>query len=135
MLTFAYVFPILKKIAMITVPIPLFVIVIVAIWFHFDKQSAIKQAIVKLVAEAELKAKDAIIESKETQLKFIQQANVRQARRLEIEQQANNDFKIRIDEITATKDEFKDKLNEIVSKRQCNDVVDSDFIKLLQSDQ
>ena len=133
------VFDFLKKILVITLPIPVFVILIIAAWWYIDKNSAVKhavkQAVQELVAGAELKAKDAVIAAKEAQIAFIQDNNVRQAKRLEITQKANTNFNIRIAEITSNNKDLRDKLNEIASNRKCSDVVDSDFLKLLQSDQ
>lgn len=128
----------LKKILTITLPIPIFVILIIGGWYYFDKNSAIKQAVRKatqeLVAGAELKAKDAIIAAKESQIAYIQAANVRQAQRLEITQKSNNNFNQRLTEIVSNNKDLKDKLNEIAKNRGC-DFVDDDFLKLLQSDQ
>lgn len=128
------VWNVIKKVLMFTIPLPVWALLIVGIWFHFDKTSAVKQALAQLVASAELAAKDAIIESKNLQIKFVQENNVRQAKLLEIEKRASDIFESRLNEINSNSKELKDKLDAIASSGKC-DVIDDDFLKLLQSDQ
>lgn len=124
----------LIKVLKLSIPVPIVFFVALAIWIPLDKHSAVKRAIAELIASEQLKAKDAIIESKQVQVEYLQKANVRQAKLLQAIESANQEFKEQVAVVYKNNDDLKDKLNEIVSKTANNpscDVVDDEFIKLL----
>ena len=90
------VFKMIREVASVVIPIPIFIIVLICLWAYYDKSSAVKiavkNAVQELVAGAELDAKDAIITQQRDTLTFMQEAAKRQNDRLISEVEANKQF-------------------------------------------
>ena len=128
------IWKVIKKPLAFAIPLPVWVILLIGVWVHFDKSSAIRYAIAEYVAAAQLEAKESIIRTKELQLELQEDANKRQAERIRSIEIANINFKTQLSNISTNNKTLKEQLNEIVKNNTCDGVSD-EFLKLLQSNQ
>jgi len=114
------IWKVIKGILTFQLSVPVFVILLAVGWFYFDRSSAIRtavnNAVTKLVAGAELAAKDELILVKDKQIIDAKRVIERQQERLESEQKANEDLQNEIAVSTERNKLLKENLNALPTK-------------------
>lgn len=117
----------LWRIASITIPLPIAVIVAIGVWWQVDKHSAVRQAVTELVAGAELEAERA----KVTSANLLREEIERQRDTLAT---ANKQFEADVEAAKAEQNAAEQELDEL-KKRPVNGkcAVDDDLLGRLRS--
>ena len=116
-----------------TLKIPIFLLLLISLWVYCDRHSAIRQAVdnavVKLVAQSELAAKDELIALKQAQVEQLQRTVQRTEQRLAEEKAANLALEAEKEAAEQTNQSLKEKLDAIPTFD--TPVIDQRFYDLL----
>lgn len=116
------------------IKIPIGLILIVGIWWYIDKSSSIKEAvneaIVELVAGAELKARDAIIANKDRIIAFQRDSIKEKENLLNIANEAAEQFEQ--DKLEAER-LAEERLDELQNRPNSGDFIDPDLYDRLHN--
>jgi uncharacterized membrane protein len=108
---------VIKPVLTISIPLPLFVLLLAGIFIYYDRESAITKAVnsavTKLVAGSELAAKDAIIAGQADTIMSQKMFEVTQDERITSAEAANKEFQTNLESTTLENKTLLERLNNV----------------------